>query len=167
VTRTIRLTVGAFALSCVSGAWAHDDMMGPGRMRRPAFMRQLFPPALIMQHQSDIGITAAQRQAITKELTDAEKGVVDVRWQLEEKTATLAKLLGNEKVDEVAAMAQADQVLELEARLKRLRLGTLVRVKNLLTAAQQEALRKLQPDEPRDRRGPRRRDSTAPEAPEQ
>lgn len=166
MTRTIRLTVGAFALSCAGGAWAHDDMMGPGRMRGPSFMRQLFPPALIMQHQSDLGITDAQRQAITKELTEAEKGVIDVRWQLEEKTAALTKLLAAEKVDEAAAMAQADEVLKLEERLKRLRLATLVRVKNLLTPAQQEALKKLAPEGPRDRRGPRRGEPMAPEGPE-
>ena len=125
--------------------------MGP--RRGPAFLRQLFPPSLIMRQQSDIGLTQAQREAITKEMTDAQKAMLDVRWQLEEKTAALDKLLAADKVDEAAALAQADEVVKLEDRLKRIRLGLLIRVKNLLTPAQQDALRKVQAAEPPERRG--------------
>jgi Spy/CpxP family protein refolding chaperone len=151
VNRTIRLTVAAFALSCAS---ADAGLMGPGR-RGPDFLRHLFPPSLIMQHQSDIGLTDAQRQAITKAITEAEKDTLDVRWQLEEKTGALTKLLAAGSVDEAAALAQADEVLELEGRMKRLRLGLMIRVKNVLTPAQQETLRRLAPNDRRERWGPR------------
>ena len=150
---TIQLTAAAFALSCASTTYADASGMGMGRMRGPAFLRQLFPAMLIMQHQGDIGLTAAQRDAITKEMTDTQKAVVDLRWQLEEKTAALTKLLSAEKVDENAAMAQVDAVLKLEDQLKRLRLAFLIRVKNVLTPAQQDTLRKLQPSAPRERHG--------------
>jgi Spy/CpxP family protein refolding chaperone len=160
----IRLTVAAFALSCAGSPWAHAGGMGMGRMRGPAFLRQLFPPSLIMEHQGDIELTDAQRQAITKEMTDTQKAVVDLRWQLEEKTAALTKLLGAPKVDESAVMPLADEVLKLENQMKRLRLGLLVRVKNLLTPAQQETLRKLQLSAPpMGRRGPRNGDGGVPE----
>ena len=146
--RTIRLTVAAFALSCAA---VEAGSMGP--RRGPVFLRQLFPPSLIMRQQSDIALTPAQREAITKEMADAQKAVLDVRWQLEEKTAALDKLLAADKVDEAAALAQADEVVKLEDRLKRIRLGMLIRVKNLLTPAQQDALRKVQAEEPPERRG--------------
>ncbi len=153
---TIRLAAIAIALSCApAGA-------GPmGTRRGPAFLRQLFPPSLIMRQQADLGITPAQREAITKELTDAQKAMLDVRWELEDKTAALAKLLAADKVDESAALAQADEVVKLEDRLKRIRLGMLIRVKNLLTPAQQDALRKVQADDPGERRGPRRGEGAA------
>jgi Spy/CpxP family protein refolding chaperone len=106
-----------------------------------------------MQHQTEIGLTPAQRDEMTKEMTDTQKAVLDLRWQLEEKTAALTTLLSADKVDEKAAMAQVDDVLKLEDQLKRLRLGFLIRVKNVLTPAQQDALRKLQPSGPRERRG--------------
>ena len=80
-----------------------------------------------MRQQSDIGLTAAQREAITKEMADAQKAVLDVRWQLEEKTAALGKLLAADKIDEAAALAQADEVVKLEDRLKRVRLGMMIR----------------------------------------
>jgi Spy/CpxP family protein refolding chaperone len=151
--QTIRLTAGVFCLWCASALWAEAGGMGMGRMRGPAFLRQLFPPVLIMQHQSDIALTSAQRDEITKEMTDMQKAVLDLRWQLEEKTTALTNLLSADKVDEKAAMAQVDDVLKLEDQLKRQRLGFLIRVKNVLTPTQQETLRKLQPAGPRDRRG--------------
>jgi len=156
--RTIRLAAVAIALSCTA---AKAGPMGMGQRRGPAFLRQLFPPSLIMRQQGDIGLTAAQREAITKELAETQKAMLDVRWQLEEKTAALEKLLGAEKVDEAAALAQADEVVKLEDRMKRIRLGMLIRVKNLLTPAQQETLRKAQAEEPQGRRGGRSADGAA------
>jgi len=150
VKRTVRLTVAAFALSCTA---APAGVMG-GRMRGPGFLRQLFSPSLIMQHQSDIGLTDAQRTAITKAITDAEKDALEIRWQLEEKTAALTKLLAADSVDEAAALSQVDEVLRLEDRMKRVRLGLMIRVKNALTPSQQETLRKLQPPDRREWRGP-------------
>jgi Spy/CpxP family protein refolding chaperone len=151
--RAIRVTSLVVALSCGGAVWAQAGGMGMGRMRGPAFLRTLFPPTLIMQHQSEIGLTAAQRDAITKEMTETQKAVLDLRWQLEEKTTALTTLLSADKVDEKAAMAQVDEVLKLEDQMKRLRLGFLIRVKNVLTPPQQDALRKLQPSEPHERRG--------------
>ena len=106
--RTIRLALAAFTLSC-----AAMDAHAMGPRRGPTFLRELFPPSLIMRQQSAIGLTPAQREAITKEMAEAQTAVLDVRWQLEEKTAALAKLLGAEKVDESAALAQADEVVKL------------------------------------------------------
>jgi Spy/CpxP family protein refolding chaperone len=162
--RAIRLAAVVLVLSCGAAVWAQGGGMGMGRMRGPAFLRTLFPPTLIMQHQSEIGLTTAQRDAITKEMTETQKAVLDLRWQLEEKTTSLTTLLSADKVDEKSAMAQVDEVLKLEDQLKRLRLGFLIRVKNLLTPPQQDALRKLQPSDPRERQGPRsRQDPTVPE----
>ena len=155
---TIGLTVLVFCLSCTSALWADAGGMGMGRMRGPAFLRQLFLPMLIMQHQSDIGLTPAQRDAITKEMIDMQKAVLDLRWQLEEKTTALTNLLAANKVDEKAAMAQVDEVLKLEDQLKRQRLGFLIRVKNVLTPSQQDALRKFQPAGVHDRHGGSSRD---------
>jgi Spy/CpxP family protein refolding chaperone len=138
----------------------------PGRMGPPAFLRELFPPQLIMRHQSDIGLTDAQRQAITKEMAAAQADVLDVRWKLEEKTAALTRLLSAEKIDEPAALAAADEVLALEERLKRVRLGLMIRVKNQLTPAQQASLKKLAPSGGfRERRGETERPGGPPPEP--
>ena len=166
MTPTRSLLLAALALWGAIAAPAHAQPRPPGRMGPPAFLRELFPPQLIMRHQSDIGLTDAQRQAITKEMAAAQADVLDVRWKLEEKTAALTKLLAAEKIDETAALAAADEVLKLEERLKRVRLGLMIRVKNQLTAAQQESLKKLAPSGMREGRDERRPGGPPPEPPD-
>jgi Spy/CpxP family protein refolding chaperone len=151
--RVIQVLVGVAVLGGGVAAAEHD-MMGPGRMGPPSFLRQLFVPAVIMEHQTDIGLSDEQRQAISKEMNETQKQVLDLRWQLEEKTAALDKLLASDKVDETAALARVDELMKIEEQLKRAHLGLLIRVKNLLTPAQQATLRKLEPRGPRGMRRP-------------
>ena len=127
-------------------------MGGPG-MGRPAFMKNVFPPGMIMRHQSEIGLTDAQRETITKHMEDAQKSLVSLQWDIERESEKLGKLLASNQVDEAAALRQADQVMNAEQRLKKTHLTLLVRVKNSLTAAQQDQLRQIGSEQ----RGGRRR----------
>ena len=47
------------------------------------------------------------------------------------------------RVDEAAALAQADRVMALEREMKRSQLQLLIRIKNALTQQQQDQLREL------------------------
>jgi Spy/CpxP family protein refolding chaperone len=78
-------------------------------------------------------------------MTDAHTRGLELRWQLEAKDAAFGKLLGAEKIDEAAAMAQAGELMRLEVQMKRLHLELLIRVKNTLTPEQQVKLRTLAP----------------------
>lgn len=100
---------------------------------------------MVMRHQTEIGLTDAQREAITAHMTDAHKRVVELRWQLEAKDAAFGKLLAADHVDEQAAMAQAAELMRLEEQMKRIHLELLIRVKNTLTPEQQAKLRTLAP----------------------
>jgi Spy/CpxP family protein refolding chaperone len=119
---------------------------GPPGMGGPSFLESVFPPSLIMRHQSEIGLTDAQRQAITKQMEETEKGLVTLQWDIERESEKLGKLLAAGHVDEAAALRQADQVMAAEERLKKAHLTLLIRIKNELTAAQQEKLRQLRPE---------------------
>ena len=147
------ILLAVLTLYGASATPAVAEFRGGGRMGPPAFLREVFPPQLIMRYQTEIGLADAQRQAITKEMAAAQADVLDVRWKLEEKTAALTKLLSAEKIDEPAALAAADEVLKLEERMKRVRLGLMIRVKNLLTPEQQASLKKLAPATSRERSG--------------
>jgi Spy/CpxP family protein refolding chaperone len=107
-----------------------------------------------MRNQGELQLTEAQRTAITKEMKDFQASAVDLRWQIEEKSAALEKLLAADRVDEKAALAQGDELMRLEERMKRAHLGLLIRVKNVLTPEQQETLRKLRSERLRGRGGP-------------
>jgi Spy/CpxP family protein refolding chaperone len=115
---------------------------GPG-MGRPAFLDAVFPPGLVMRHQADIGLTTAQRDTINKAMSDAQSALTDVQWQAEAEREKLEKLLREPRVDEAAALAQADAVMRAEQRVKLAHLRLLVRIKNALTPEQQEKLQSV------------------------
>jgi Spy/CpxP family protein refolding chaperone len=119
---------------------------GPPGMGGPSFLQNVFPPGLIMRHQSEIGLTDAQRQAITKQMEETEKALVSMQWDVERESEKLGKLLAAGHVDEAAALRQADLVMSAEERLKKAHLTLLIRIKNELTPAQQEKLRQLRPE---------------------
>ena len=125
---------------------------GERRMGPPPFLKQLFLPAMVMQHQREIGLTDAQREAITREMAAAQQKLLQLRWQLEEKSEALDKLLATDRVDEKAALASAGEILDLERQMKQAHLELLLRIKNQLSAEQQEKLRTLRPREGRSRR---------------
>jgi Spy/CpxP family protein refolding chaperone len=119
---------------------------GPPGMGGPSFLENVFPPSLIMRHQSEIGLTDAQRAAITKQMEETEKALVTLQWDVERESEKLGKLLAAGHVDEAAALRQADLVMSAEERLKKAHLTLLIRIKNELTPAQQGKLRQLRPE---------------------
>jgi Spy/CpxP family protein refolding chaperone len=134
--------LAALAFTC---ATAHA--MGP--MRPPPFLDQLFPPRLVMRNQQEIGLTDAQRKAITQAIGEAQQRLVELQWTLDAESEAMGKLLEVDPVDETAALAQSDKVVAIEDRIKREHLRLLVRIKNELTPEQEHRLRELRPRRPR------------------
>lgn len=111
----------------------------------PAFMGEVFPPELVMRHRHDIGLSDAQREAITEAVRTTQGEVLELRWQMLDEGEKLADLIRQPRVDEEAALEQAERVMSLEQRVKREHLRLLVRIKNALEPEQQEKLRALRP----------------------
>lgn len=108
-----------------------------------AIESRLFPVDLVMEHQGEIALDAAQRDAITKEVARAQTDLVKLQWELEAEKEKLVKILDVAKVDETKAKDAAASLMERENRIKSTHLGMLVRVKNVLTAEQQQKLKTL------------------------
>jgi Spy/CpxP family protein refolding chaperone len=142
------LAVVAFALAAVPPALAQPGRHGGGRGGPPPFVDRMYPPGLVMRHQDEIGLTAAQRDGIKKAMADTEHQLVDLRWTLEAEMEKLTKLLDADTVDEQAALAQTDRVMEAEQRLKKAHLTLLIRIKNMLTPPQREKLQTLRTRDP-------------------
>ncbi|MCK6554812.1 periplasmic heavy metal sensor [Candidatus Binatia bacterium] len=114
-------------------------------MGGPPFFANLFPPNLIMRHDSDLGLSDKQREVIATQIEDAQKTLVSLQWAIERESQKLDKILEPARVDEAAALEQVDRVMAAEQQLKKAHLTLLIRIKNELTAAQQEKLRQLRP----------------------
>lgn len=103
----------------------------------------LFPPELVMRHASELGLDERQRAAIKDAIQKAQSRFVDSQWDLQSESERMVKLLQARPVDENAVLGQADKVMGLEREIKKTHLSLLVRIKNLLTPAQQEKLATL------------------------
>jgi Spy/CpxP family protein refolding chaperone len=101
-----------------------------------------------MRHQGEIGLTSAQQEAITEAMAESQKKLVQLQWRSEAESEKLTKLLRSDAVDETAALAQAERVLQVEQEIKQTHLALLIRIKNQLTPAQQKKLRELRPRHP-------------------
>ena len=107
----------------------------------PEFAKHLFPPEMVMQHQQNLRLTPEQRTSITQAIRDLQLKVVDLQWKMQDEAQKLTELVQGARVDEAQTLAQVDRVLGIEREIKRAHMALLVRIKNLLTPEQQDALR--------------------------
>jgi Spy/CpxP family protein refolding chaperone len=108
----------------------------------------MFPPDMIMQHQRELGLTDEQKTFMRGEINKTVARFNDLQWQLHDAMEALDDLMKAKPVNEQAALAQLDRVLDAEREIKRLHMELGIRIKNNLTPEQQEKLQNL-------RHGPR------------
>ena len=135
-----------------AGAEGPPDMHGPGGGMMggpppggPAFLRQLFPPNLVMEHQQEIGLRSAQVDTIKKAMNEAQQRLLDLQWRLEAESEGLTTLLAAPRVDEKATLQKLDVVTGIEQQVKKTNFTLLIEIKNALDPDQQAKLRALQP----------------------
>jgi Spy/CpxP family protein refolding chaperone len=113
-----------------------------------AIAENLFAPELILKYRQDIALDDAQSKALKELVQKAQSRFLDLQWDMQAESGKLVQLLRAPRIDETAAIAEADRVLGMEREVKKAQLSLLVRIKNLLTPAQQDKLVELR------RRGP-------------
>ena len=158
-----RSLVAILMLCVCAAAYAQMPPMPPGPPRQPGpppmapmapgappappdgdrIGRELFPPEMIMGHAEELGLKDAQRAALRAEVVKLQTKVIDMQFQLGDEAERLASLLKATPIDEARALEQSDKVMSLEREIKRLHLGTLIRIKNMLTAEQVLKLQSL------------------------
>jgi Spy/CpxP family protein refolding chaperone len=144
-------------------AYAQLGYGGPGgagmgrdyRRGAPPFGRALFPPEMVMRHAQEIGLSDEQREEITAVIQQVQSDIVPLEWEVRERTEVLADLLEEPRVDEASALTQVERVTEIENQMKKTHLTLLIRVKNLLSEAQQQQLLTLRGERREDFRGRR------------
>ncbi len=104
---------------------------------------RLIPPELVMEHQGELSLTIAQRDAITAEVDKLQRDVLRMQWDMQAEKEKLVKALDADHVDEAAANASAARVMKLENDIKSAHLAMLIHVKNALTPDQLTKLRAL------------------------
>lgn len=116
--------------------WAQSPAADP-------LAENLFPPELVLQHQSDIGLTEEQRNTLIAEVQKAQERFSDLQQRLQKEVEALGVLLKKEQVEEQAALAQFDKVLNQEREVKRAHLALVLGIRSKLTREQQTKLREI------------------------
>jgi Spy/CpxP family protein refolding chaperone len=147
MTMRVSILAFAFVLSAATlsaqGAPPGQRAPMPGPGGPDDFGRNFFPPELVMQHQSEIGLQDAQRAALTSAVQQAQGKFMDVQWKLSAEGEKMGKLLQPAQVDETQVLEEVDRILALEREMKRAQIGLMVRIKNTLTPAQQAKLMEI------------------------
>lgn len=107
------------------------------------FARYLFAPDRVMAHAQEIGLDEGQRNAIRNEIQRVQSKFVDTQFDLQSEVEKMTRLLQERPVDEARVLSEVDRVLALEKEVKKTQISLLVRIKNLLTPAQQAKLTQL------------------------
>ncbi len=93
-----------------------------------------------MRHYQEIDLTDDQQKTIRAEMKKVQNALFDRQWELEKATGALEKLVSRDKVKEDDVLAQMDEVMKLEHKIKRTRMAMLVRIRNILTPEQRNRL---------------------------
>ena len=138
MTHVSRATLIMVLMGWLAPAWAGppDGMGGPGMMESgpppgpPAFLKQVFPPKLVMEHQQEIGLRPAQVDVIKQAMREAQQQLVDLQWRLDAESEALGKLLAADHVDEAAEIMSVsvealESLLARGRRALRARLGAI------------------------------------------
>jgi Spy/CpxP family protein refolding chaperone len=137
----------AFVLSAVSvaaqGPPPGMPRPGPGPGGPDDWGRNFFPPELVMQHQGEIGLSDAQRAALTSAIQQAQTKFMDGQWKLSAEGEKMGRLLQNTQVDEAQVLDEVDRILNLEREIKKAQVSLMVRIKNMLTPQQQAKLAEI------------------------
>lgn len=107
------------------------------------FEEVLFTANQVFQHRFTISLSDQQAEKINKINSQNSSEFSEIKWDLDEATVKLRKLLQETKVNTEEVSKQMDLILKLENSLKRKKLLTLVAIKNELSVTQQKQLQEL------------------------
>jgi Spy/CpxP family protein refolding chaperone len=108
------------------------------------FARYLFPPDRVMGHVSELGLADAQRNNIRNEVQKVQSKFLDAQFELQSEVEKMTRLLQEKPVDEAKVLSQVDRILSLEKEVKKTQISLLIRIKNILTPAQQAKMLEIQ-----------------------
>jgi Spy/CpxP family protein refolding chaperone len=105
----------------------------------------LFHPDLITAVRDELELTTDQQSKLTQQMNAAREQAEALEQAVKEQEKALHKLLQDPGTSAAAADSQLTKLLEAEAALKHLQLGTLIAVRDVLTPEQIKRARKLSP----------------------
>jgi len=135
--KQMKLTLLVLAL--VAGA---AMAQGPGG-DKDVFRGKLFAPDIILQHQDELNLSREQFTKIRAAVVEVQANVAEHEWDLREAYQRVLSDLDEKPVDADKVLQHVQAVLEAENEVKKLQMGMLIKLRNLLTDEQMAYLRSV------------------------
>lgn len=113
---------------------------GHGGIAQDIFQQNLYSPELVLKYREEAGLTAEQVEKIKRIYNEDLPAYNNKKWDLDAAMAKLEQMIAQSPVDAKAADAQLEKSLALETQIKKMKLATLLKIKNTLTLTQQAKL---------------------------
>ena len=136
----IGIVVPLFCLLLATGIALAQGQRGD----RDVFKGKLYPPNVILEHQDELGLTKEQFTAIRAAVVEVQGKVAEHEWDLREAYQRVLADLDDLPVDEDKILENVDKALKAENEVKKLQVGMLIKLRNLLTDEQMEYLRSVE-----------------------
>lgn len=104
------------------------------------FKGKIYTTTNLMEEREAIGLTEAQVAKIKKLHAENSGQFSTLKWDLDDATSKMKKMLDQPKINAVEVSRQLDEILKLENQMKRIQMNTMVAIKNELTPEQIEKL---------------------------
>ncbi len=137
---TVALALATTSLATAAPAWTQESAE---QTQVDPIAQRLFPPDFIIAHADDIGLSVEQRQRVIAEVTRLQADLSEIGPRGEAARTQMVTALSADQVDEERVQRALDGVLGIEREIKRLHIGTLVRIRNILSATQRTRLNAL------------------------
>ena len=120
------LVVASFAIGAADAAEPKPDV----------FKGKLFPPNVILEHQSELGLSKEQFTEIRKTVVELQGNVAEHEWDVREAYQNIMAELDNSPIDQDRVLEHVGAALRAENEVKKLQVAMLIKLKNLLTDEQ-------------------------------
>lgn len=102
------------------------------------------PPALKRKFMKKLGLDSKQIKKIDDLTYRADREKLDIRHEIEKNRLDLEQLMSADKPNEAAIFSKLEKISALELKLKKNRVGLMLKVKAILTPEQWEKLQEFQ-----------------------
>jgi Spy/CpxP family protein refolding chaperone len=102
------------------------------------------PPALKRKFMKKLGLDSKQIKKIEDLTYRADREKLDIRHEIQKNHLDLEQLMSAEKPNEAAIFSKLEKISALELKLKKNRIGLMLKVKTILTPQQWEKLQEFQ-----------------------
>ena len=129
-------------IACLGLCASFANAQGPGG-NKDVFQDRLFAPNIILEHQDELDLTKEQFTQIRAAVVAVQANVAEHEWDLREAYQRVLADLDETPIDEDQVMQDVQAALSAENEVKKLQVGMLIKLRNLLTDEQMEYLRSV------------------------